>query len=144
MEKFAPNHIAEYCYLDSKDVLYCHLKNKYQGDNSFVYKLKCTCNCESFMVYKDVHPSVFAKCCYCDKMITVYDLDYYPVAVKLKREFPLKNVNDIPTSVYVNYEYNDEFLYEDDVEFDENDISWCKVFVENNNTLVKILDDETA
>lgn len=44
----------------------------------------------------------------------------------------------------MNYEYSDEFLYEDDVEFDVNDITWAKVFISNGSELIKILDDETA
>ena len=42
------------------------------------------------------------------------------------------------------YEYDDEFEFEDDVDFDSNDITWAKVFVYDQNILQKILDDETA
>lgn len=76
-------------------------------------------------------------------MITVYDLKYYPAAIKLNKNFIISKVNERFVQVYVNYEYDDEFLYEDDVEFDANDITWGKVFIENNGELKKILDDET-
>lgn len=55
--------------------------------NSFVYKVKCTYICERFVVYQDAHPSVFAECCNCGNLITVYDLKYYPAAVKLNKNF---------------------------------------------------------
>lgn len=77
-------------------------------------------------------------------MITVYDLKYYPSAVKLNKDYTLNQINKDSVFVYVNYEYDDEFLYEEDVEFDADDITWGKVFILNNNYLIKILDDETA
>ena len=144
MEQSAPNHIIEYCYKDDSDDYFIHLRKHYETENSFVYKLRCTCGCNKFIVYQDKHPSVFADCTNCGKMITVYDLAYYPSAVKLKKEFALTKVDVSPVSVYVNYEYDDEYLYEDDVEFEANDITWGKVFIGINNELIKILDDETA
>lgn len=144
MKPSAPNHVIEYCHIDENDSCFSHLCNTYKGANSFVYKLKCTCNCEKFIVYKDEHPSVFAKCNNCGKMITVYDLKYYPSAVKLNKDYTLNQINKDSVFVYVNYEYDDEFLYEEDVEFDADDITWGKVFILNNNYLIKILDDETA
>lgn len=144
MKQSAPNHIIEYCHIDENDSCFSHLYNTYEETNSFVYKLKCTCNCEKFIVYKDEHPSVFAKCNNCGKMITVYDLKYYPSAVKLNKDYTLNQINKDSVFVYVNYEYDDEFLYEEDVEFDADDITWGKVFILNDNYLIKILDDETA
>ena len=120
MNKSAPNHIKEYCYKDNSDSFYLNLVSLFEGENSFVYKLRCICNCEKFIVYQDAHPSVYAKCCSCGRMITVYDLIYYPAAVKLKKKFSLKKFELTSVPVYVNYEYADEFLYEEDVDFDEN------------------------
>lgn len=144
MIKKAPNHVIKYCCIDKKDLYFKHLCDMYQDVNSFVYKLKCTCNCEKFIVYHDEHPSVFAKCNDCKKMITVYDLKNYPSAVKLNNDYNLKELYENSIHVYMNYEYDDEYMYEEDVEFDNDDITWGKVFVLKDNQLMKILDDETA
>lgn len=77
-------------------------------------------------------------------MITVYDLQYYPSAVKLDGDGNFDKVVENPVPVYMNYEYSDEFMFEDDVMFDENDITWAKVFIADNGKLRMILDDETA
>ncbi len=140
----APDHIKKYCFKDEDDPLYISLHKNFAGKTSFVYKVKCTCHCERFIVYKDAHPSIFAKCCNCGNMITVYDLKYYPAAVKLNKDFTREIVDEKAVQIYVNYEYDDEFLYEDDVEFDADDITWGKVFIANDNEIKKILDDETA
>lgn len=140
----APNHILKYCYKDNRDCFLSYLCETFEDEYSNVYKLKCTCRCENFVVYQDAYRSIFAKCSNCGKKIIVYDLQYYPAAAKLKKSFTLKKVDELPVSVYVNYEYSDEFLYEDDVEFDVNDITWAKVFIYNGSELIKILDDEIA
>ncbi len=140
----APNHIIKYCYKDNTDDYYIYLHKNYETENSFVYKLRCTCGCNKFIVYQDQHPSIFAECINCNQMITIYDLDYYPSAIKLKKNFNLIKIDIEPVWVYVNYEYSDEYLYEEDVEFDADDITWGKVFIANKNELKKILDDETA
>ena len=105
-------------------------------------RLKLEYNRESFK--KELKEKIANQCANCGKVITVYDLAYYPSAVKLKKDFNLIKVDDSPVCVYVNYEYDDEYLYEEDVEFDANDVTWGKVFIANNNELKKILDDETA
>ncbi len=74
----------------------------------------------------------------------MYDLKFYPAATKLNKQFTISKVDERLVQVYVNYEYDDEFLYEDDVEFDANDITWGKVFIADRDELKKILDDETA
>ena len=144
MKQSAPSHIKKYCYKDNDDPLYSYLYKKFAGKTSFVYKVKCTCNCERFVVYRDAHPSIFAKCCNCGNMITVYDLECYPAAIKLNKNYTINKVDEKSVQVYVNYEYDDEFLYEEDVEFDTNDITWGKVFIANNDELKTILDDETT
>ena len=143
MDIKAPSHILNFCVRDIEDKTYVSLNEKYGDDFSYVYKIKCLCGNEKFMVYRDDHPSIFAKCCNCKKMITVYDLSFYPAAVKLNKEFELEMV-DSGVTVYVNYEYNDEYMFEDDVEYDENDISWAKAFIQNGENVKMILDDETA
>lgn len=144
MKQSAPKHIIEYCDRDNDDSVYAYLYETFGAETSFVYKVKCTCNCEKFIVYQDAHPSVFAKCCNCGNMITVYDLEYYPAAVKLDRNYAVNKMDENSVRVYVNYEYSDEFLDEEDVEFDANDITWAKVFIANNGAIRKILDDETC
>ncbi|MBP3610799.1 MAG: hypothetical protein J6J42_10760 [Lachnospiraceae bacterium] len=144
MKQNAPGHVVQYCYKDNNDAFFSYLCKHYEEENSFVYKLKCTCTCDKFIVYQDEHPSVFAECNNCGKKITVYDLAYYPAAVKLEKNLLLKKTTRKAVYVYVNYEYDDEFLYENDVDFNANDITWAKVFIANDNGLKKILDDETA
>lgn len=144
MKKYAPKHVSEYCYVDKSDIFYCYLQEKYGDASSFVYKIKCTCDSVNFIVYQDAHPSIFAKCCCCKKNITIYDLAYYPAAVKLRKNFEIKEVDKNPVLVYANYEYNDEFLFEEDVQCDENGVTWGKVFIRKGDKLIKILDDETA
>lgn len=143
MKRSAPDHIRKNCCIGS-DPLYLYLCDMYESETSFVYKLKCDCGCEKFEVYQDAHPTFYARCCECMKMITVYDLEYYPTAIKLNGDYDVNKVVEDTVYVYVNYEYDDESMYEDDVEFDENDITWAKVFIAGNGGLKKILDDETA
>lgn len=101
----------------------------YEGEYSYVYKVTCKCNNNKFMVYKDSHPTVIVECCACKRRIIVYDLSFYPSATKLSKEYTMHCVSDSATEVYVNYEYSDEYKYEDDVDFDLNDIVWAKVFI---------------
>jgi hypothetical protein len=68
-------------------------------------------------------------------MITLYDLSYYPSAVKLDKKYSLEQVQKYPILAYVNYEYDDEYLTEDDVDFDVNDITWAKVFINENGNI---------
>lgn len=143
MKRSAPDHIRKNCYIGN-DPLYYHLCERYEDGKSFVYKLRCSCGCEMFTVYKDAHPTVYAQCQECKKMITVYDLQYYPSAVKVNGDRDVDKVVENPVLVYMNYEYSDEFMVEDEVMFDENDITWAKVFIADNGKLRMILDDETA
>ncbi len=144
MKQNAPDHIIKYCYKDINDIFFRELCEQYGSECSYVHKLRCSCGGSKFLVYQDDHPSIFVKCIDCNKMITVYDLDYYPAATKLKQEFEMKRINDKGQSVYVNYEYSDEYLYEEDVDFDSNDITWGRVFIMIDGQLLKVLDDETA
>lgn len=144
MEIIAPNHILEFCYIAHTDKLFLDLRKDYEDNLSYIYKIKCNCGNEKFYVYNDASPGVYAKCPICNRMITIYDLDYYPAAVKLNKHYEKELVEDKLVNVYVNFEYDDEYTFEDDVEFDMNDICWGKVFIGDNNGLKLILDDETA
>lgn len=147
MNKYAPEHVEKFCVQDMIDSIYNQLNEVYQDNYKFTYKLKCDCGNECFEVYKDRHPSIFAKCVNCNRIISVYDLQYYPAASKLNMNFNKQQViinGHKSFFVYVVYEYDDEFEFEDDVDFNPNDITWAKVFVYDQNVLQKILDDETA
>ena len=141
----APRHILDYCSInDEGDKLFQKLKDMYEGEYSYVYKVTCKCNNNKFMVYKDSHPTVIVECCACKRRIIVYNLSFYPSATKLSKEYTMHCVSDSATEVYVNYEYSDEYKYEDDVDFDLNDIVWAKVFIKKGDSINKILDDETS
>lgn len=144
MNLIAPKHVSEYCIIDEHDEVFKELKHSLEDAFSYVYKIRCNCGNTRFLVYSDAHPSVYAKCSLCHKMIALYDLSYYPSAVKLDKKYSLEKVQKYPVLAYVNYEYDDEYLTEDDVDFDVNDITWAKVFINENGNIKKILDDETA
>lgn len=147
MIKYAPLHIKNYCFIDKDDEAYRRLVNEYQDDYHFVYKVRCSCCSDKFKVYKDDHPTVIIKCSNCNKKITVYDLKYYPSAIKLEDELKVEQVsycNNSIFNVYSIYEYSDDL--DDEIGFDENDITWCVIFIKEikNNRIIKLIDDETA
>lgn len=147
MDRVAPKHIFDYCVEDSKDSTYMHMKNKYEDNYSFAYKIKCSCGNEKFIVFEDLHPSIYCKCIKCNKNIIVYDLQYYPAAIKLNCPYERKEIrihNETEFLLYVVYEYSNEFEEKKDVEFDQDDITWAKVFIKGNSCFEMILDDETA
>lgn len=146
MTKKAPLHIKAFCTVDNEDETYKKLVAEYEDNNHFVYKAQCSCSNTTFRVYTDEHPTVLIRCIKCNKEITVYDLQYYPAAVKLDDEAKMKQISFQQNSafyVYPIYEYGD---FDEDMGFDENDISWCVVFIRDvkESTLIKIIDDETA
>ena len=141
----APDHIKEFCRDDIEgDNVFEELKTGYEDSFSNVFKVVCTCNNPDFWIYGDEHPTIILECAECKRRITAYDLKYYPSAIKLDESYELKRLNEKKQPVYVNYEYSDEYLYSKDVSFDNNDITWCKIFVNDNGVIKKILDDETA
>lgn len=147
MKKCAPFHIKDFCWCAKEDKAYNQLVDEYEDDYHFVYKIECACGNKKFEVYKDDHPTVVLRCSNCRRNITVYDLEYYPAATKLKEEMErnqIVNQEDNLFNVYAIYEYSDEF--EDDSEFDANDITWCFVFITDikSRKLIKLVDDETA
>ena len=147
MKKIAPTHIVDFCIDDTDDLNYMKLKNTYVDEYSFVYKVRCKCGNEKFIVYQDEHPSVWGKCLKCNKVLTIYNLEYYPAATKLKEIFESHKLilqNEYEFNIYVEYEYSDEFLYSDEENFDPNDITWAMVFVKGERCFEMILNDETA
>ncbi|OOM06330.1 hypothetical protein [Clostridium saccharobutylicum] len=150
MERICPKHVEGFIEtIDNGD--------KYKIDDfnefdkyTFPYEIKCSCTNKIFKIYIDEHPSVVAECSRCGKKIIVYDLKYYPAATKIKKEFPLKEYvsrnGDELFNICVVYEYSDEFEYEDDVEFDKNDISWCTVYGYGikSKKVFEIISDETT
>ena len=72
--------------------------------------------------------------------MTIYDLKYYPCAVKLDEKCEKVKINEVASEIYVCYEYSDD----EDIPFDENDVTWGLAFLKQGKNLIKILDDETA
>lgn len=58
MKRSAPDHIRKNCSIGS-DPMYLYLCEVYESETSFVYKLKCDCGCEKFVVYRDSHLTVY-------------------------------------------------------------------------------------
>lgn len=147
MNESAPKHIQDFCFKDLNDTLYRQICDRYQDEYTFVYKIKCNCGESKFQVFRDNQPSVFLKCDCCGKIITAYDLDFYPSATKIKKKFERERVTLGSLNifdVYVVYQYDDEFEIEEDVKFDQNDISWGIIFIASDGIMQKILDDETS
>lgn len=144
MKRTAPKHVAKYCIQDWTDKAYCRLVEEYEDDYHFVHKIKCTCGSSRYKVYVDEHPSVFLECRECQEKITVYDLKYYPAAIKLEEKLPIKLFSESDYMVYVMYEYSDESEMEEDVEDSSDDITWAMVFAGTEGKIELIIDDETA
>lgn len=94
-------------------------------------------------------PKVIAFCASCGKQITLYDLIEYPCATTARDpEEELEKVihksND-KFNVAIIIQYSDEFAF-DDGRFDENDITWCQIYLYDTANLqsIMIVDDETA
>lgn len=142
----APDHIKKY-------VTPVAGENKYFEDRidsafTFAYEVCCSCGGIEFTVYKTSEPKVTAVCAACGRKITVYDLTEYPCAVPLGvEEEPekVRNEGHDRFRVAVIFEYSDEFAL-DDNEFDENDVTWCQVYVYDTASAqsIMIVDDETA
>ncbi len=114
----------------------------------FFYTIKCKCGSGLFHVLLNDDPTIKAQCCACSDLILIYDLIYYPTASMCGRsdEFKMVEVNNNKIfEICVLYEYSDEFEVNDE-EFDQDCLSWCQVFIKNknNNSIIRILNDETA
>lgn len=144
---YAPSHIKKY----AKQI---QGENKFfsdgiYGEFSFAYEIRCSCGGEEFVVYKNSEPKVIASCITCANKITVYDLIEYPCAVTARDpEEELEKVSNKGNdkfNVAMIIQYSDQFAF-DDVRFDENDITWCQIFIYDivNLRPIMIIDDETA
>jgi len=111
----------------------------------FCFRLVCDgCGSNVFRLFIGDKKSVKADCAGCSARFLVYDLALYPAATKEKGGETFGQVGasgQKPGSVYVQYEYGE---LDEDMEFDPNDITWCKVWFDNGNGLANVLDDETA
>jgi len=108
------------------------------------YKLICSCKGSLFYLFESDKHTIKALCHHCLNSILVYDLSKYPCALKLsgiETFAPIKETEKVPAAVYVGYEYGE---IDEDQEPNENDITWCSVFIETEGILVKVFDDETA
>jgi hypothetical protein len=135
-----PQHIDGYLR-DAK----AHFPLQADDDHPF-YQVICSCGGTRFHVFKSNRPNLKVTCKKCDTEISVYDLKLYPAASPGRAEevfVPVLHPNGEDTvQVFVMYEYGE---LDDDQTFDRNDISWCQVFIENEDGVpIKILDDETA
>lgn len=147
MIESAPEHIKKYCYKDEKDGFFCEFYDKFHDDYTFIYKIKCECGETYFEVYNDEHPSCFLKCTNCHREITAYDLAYYPCACKVKDKFEKKKIciDGVEIfNVYALYQYSDESDYDDDVDYDPNDIIWGSICIKNDDIGKMILEDDAT
>lgn len=140
----APSHVEKYCNRVNDDTFFTELNDKFAGDFSFVYKVICNCNSSKFTVFKSNQPGIIALCNNCKNEIIIYDLLQYPAAIVLNKSYDFERVTDLDSELYVNYEYSDDYLYENNVDFDNNDVTWARAFIVDQNGMKKILDDETA
>ena len=136
---FCPKHV-EHSVVSAED--------KFSADiDEFHHYFQIVCNAcgsRAFHLFLSDKDTVKALGAQCEKMVLIYDLALYPAATKLKddesfSEIDLTKAGALP--IYVSYEYGG---FDDDQEFDQNDITWCQVFVEKGGELLKVFDDETA
>lgn len=144
---YAPCHIKKY----AKQI---QGENKFfsdgiYGEFTFAYEINCSCGGKEFVVYKNSEPKVTAFCTSCGNQIAIYDLIEYPCATTARDpEEALEKVvnkgNDKFNIAFI-LQYSDQFDF-DDQRFDENDITWCQIFLYDivNLQSVMIVDDETA
>ena len=135
-----PSHIDGYVV----DASFCF--KAHTSANSFYYQVKCKCGCVLFSVEISDKPKALAKCSHCGFVIPVYDVSFYPCATPKNGEAKILEIDGLQgqnhLKVFVMYEYGET---DPDEIFNRDDISWCQVFVEDQNqNKIKILDDETA
>jgi hypothetical protein len=114
------------------------------SSSHYYFKLKCLCGSTRLRLAHSRQKTVQAKCMSCRNEFTVYDLAFYPAAVKLsgKEEFQELDNPENYDDVFVMFEYGDS---EPDVDFDENDITWCQLYVRRKDgAIAKVFDDETC
>jgi ribosomal protein S27E len=111
------------------------------------YKLVCSCGSQHFQLRKSNRESIRASCQQCGHEIVVYDLSYYPAACKVAGDehFELLTLTSGTVenhTVFLMFEYGE---FDDDQDFDRNDISWCQVFLKDaSGRHACVFDDETA
>ncbi len=108
------------------------------------YQIVCTCGGLRFRLTKSQQKTVVADCLECGRVTVVYDLQFYPAAVKLSGKEVFETIEDgvDQAGTYIMFEYSER---EPDMDFDQNDITWCQIFVlRRNGVLEQVLDDETA
>ena len=91
-------------------------------------------------------PSVTARCVRCSQQITVYDVRLYPAATPSRQEgeavlYSIGGKSEF--GVCVVYEYSE---LDPDQDFDQNDLSWCEVYVVDDDGIVlgRVISDETS
>ena len=144
---YAPNHIKEYV----KPILGNNkfFKDDIYGKFTLAYEVNCNCGNNEFVIYKNSEPKVMAFCASCGKAITLYDLIEYPCAVTYRdnEEILRKVINKDKDkfNIAIIFQYSDDFDF-DDEEFDENEITWCQIYLYDivNLQSILIVDDETA
>ena len=137
----APTHIKKYCVCDHSDKIFESIFNRFDDTNMSINKIKCTCGNDLFNVYTDPNPTVKVICTECLNEIIVYDLIYYPAATKCPQEddvFEMVTLNlQSELNVYAVYDYGDEYE-------DENDVTWCYVYISFLDDVFELINDETA
>lgn len=147
----APEHIKNYCFADENDRTYQQLCKEFDEEHYSLYQIKCICGNTEWNVYCDPNPTVKAICPKCRQEITVYDLIYYPAAVKCSRDddvFTQEAHNGITEfKVYVAFEYVpeewEELSKDPDYRFND-DITWCCIYLKCGDEIINIVNDETA
>ena len=144
---YAPSHIKKYAKQIQGENKY--FRDGIYGEVTFAYEISCNCGNKEFVVYKNSEPKVIAFCTSCGKQITLYDLIEYPCAPTArdpeeKLEKIINKSND-KFNVAIIIQYSDQFAFNDE-RFDENDITWCQIFLYDivNLQSIMIVDDETA
>ena len=109
------------------------------------WEIVCRCGGQKFDLRLSNRKSVLAVCAGCQSPVVIYDLAYYPAAVKTAGPESFSELPDMPirpSRIIVHYEYG---VPEPDMDFNQDDISWCQVFTESTDgMLIKVFDDETC
>ncbi|MGN0402832.1 MAG: hypothetical protein ACI4HQ_11340 [Acetatifactor sp.] len=144
---YAPSHVKKYVKRIQGENNF--FSDGIYGEFTFAYEIRCDCGCKEFVVYKNSEPKVIASCTSCGNIITLYDLIEYPCATTARDpeeelEKIINKSND-KFNVAIIIQYSDQFAF-DDERFDENDITWCQIYLYDIAHLqsIMIVDDETA
>ncbi len=136
--KQCPRHIEAYAFEATHE--FSALSDKYHH----YFKIVCACGCTLFRLLTSNKASVKAVCDRCSSVLPIYDLASYPAATKLggtETYSEMFETSQTPTNVFVGYEYGE---LDCDQDFNQDDITWCQVFVECSGSMIKVFDEETA